>query len=80
MDDVLIEVQKGGNAILAVVFRRLGIDGQHGIAMGAQTQVMQETPMEEHGRIDEGTAVEIKDEFAFLRSLSLSKGRRAMDN
>ena len=73
--------------MLADVFWRFRIDGQQGITMGAQAEVVEETPVEEHGGIDESAAVEVEDELAFLRSLSLwllslveaSKGRRAMD-
>ena len=32
--------------------------------MRAQSKVVQETPMEKHGRIDEGATVEVEDEFA----------------
>ena len=35
--------------------------------------------MEKDWGIDECAAVELEEELAFLRSLSLSKGRRAMD-
>ena len=61
---MLIEIEQGCNAILAVVFGCFGIDGHDEVAMGAQAEVVHETPMEEHGRIDERAAVEVEDELA----------------
>ena len=37
--------------------------------MGAKAEVVKETPVEEDRGIDEGTAVKIKDEFAFGSAL-----------
>ena len=39
--------------------------------MRAQGKVVQETPMEKHGRIDEGAPVEVEDEFAIGLALRL---------
>jgi hypothetical protein len=42
--------------------------------MGAQTQVVEETPVEEDWRVDVGTAVEIKDELAYGAALRRAQG------
>ena len=62
--DVFVVFQQCLDGILAVVFGRLGIDGQQRVAMCAKAEVMKETPVEEDRRVDECAAVEIEDEAA----------------
>ena len=66
--DAFVVFQQCLDGILAVVFWRLGIDRHQRIAMCANAEVVKETPMEKHRRVDEGAAMEIEDEFA--RSLN----------
>ena len=64
LDDIVVEVENGSDAILAVVFRRFRVNGDHEVSMGAEAEVVGETPMEKHRLVDERAAVEEEDELS----------------
>ena len=71
-NEIMVEIQQSLDTKLAVVFGRFGVNRHNEVAMGTQTEVVREAPMEKHGWIDERAAVKVKDELALWAAFWLA--------